>query len=719
MPPDTSFDPRPVERRLRDASDAYYRGAPILSDDEYDELRDLHALERRRNPEHPQWADTILDAVGAPPPPAGLSKVAHSHPMLSLDNVFVGDDDSLAELEGWCAAIAAQHGAGTRLILEPKIDGLSVALTYRDGELERAVTRGDGSVGEDITANVLAARIAPPRIPCRLGEGCEPQVMHGEIFMTFADFADLNARAESAGEEPYANPRNAAAGIIRRHDPSQVRGLSLLVHGFATPAGTLYSHEAARLNAAGDLHTPPSTAIAAGSPLVFGSGSAMQRLFAGLCDFPIDGVVAKVDDLELRAKMGCTSRAPRWAVALKFRQETAETRVREIAVQVGRSGVLTPVAELEPVQLDGSTVGRASLHNQDQVNRLGIRPGDRVLVRKAGAIIPEVVRSVTYADMGPRGQEARGKWLLPEHIGQQCPSCGHGELKQRMVGEATVWLCGNTAGCPAQMGAWVEHMASRACLDLDQLGGEACDEIGRLAKGEGIGHPFDVLGKPAGWFAALSWETRSGGRMTFGESRAAKVAEAISRARLLPLNRWVAALGLPSIGANTSKEISRLCPDAAALVRSCCDPEGVFGTMADSLGGDKVRYDKLKLLYGVSPRLGPVSLRVLVDYARSEEGRRRLSQIPGTARSDNYQDASAPQVGGPLSGKTFVVTGTLSVPRGEIQSLIESAGGKVSGSVSAKTDYLVAGEKAGSKLDKATKLGVSILSEAELRGMVS
>lgn len=707
-----------IEDELRRASDAYYNGNPIMSDHQFDELWRTHEENRRILPDDPVWKDTILDKVGARPPAAsGFNKVRHSTRMQSLDNAFVGDGGSLTEIHYWLARLDLGSTAEmVRILVEPKIDGLSLRLVYKDGQLLQAATRGDGEHGDDVTANVRAAKLVPERL---VGHHPGRLEINGEVFMTFTAFQRLNVHQRHAGEEPYSNPRNAAAGILRRKNPDAVKnqGLSFLAHGVSEGAlEEAYSLEVVRLQRAG-FKFPDSRSMLADGQIDNSGKRFTLEWFKELArqDYPTDGAVLKVDLFKARAALGSTSRAPRWAVALKFEQEEVETVLKGITIQVGRSGILTPVAELEPVEVDGTIVGRATLHNQDQVERLQLRVGDKVLVRKAGAIIPEIVRSITAE---ARGKQEGGGWSLLEHIRYKCPACGSSDIAVRAEG-ATAFYCQNT-GCRAQLAARIEHMASRKCLNLDGLGTEACDAIAARAEEDGVTHPFDILSRSVEYFASLHWTVASGTGMTFGESRAARVVEAAKASAKLPLNRWVASLGIPTIGENTSKELSRLFMDMPTLVNSAVHEEGLLRIMrAYWASGKKKVYEELKMRYGISHHLGPVSISQLVEFCAKPENRTLLKRVPISVVSDNYNPDPPKEAEGPLSGKTFVITGTLSEPRKAIQALIEANGGKVSGSISKTTSVLVAGDWAGSKMKKANDLGVEVWNEDRLRKEVN
>lgn len=703
-----------LEDKLREANNAYYNDIPILDDEEYDRLWREHHRDRTANPDDPIWASTILDRVGASPRSnSGFEKVQHYSPMLSLDNAYVKEGDT-EEVKDWFLKVNSEQSCV--VIAEPKIDGLSLRVTYTQGKLTRAVTRGNGLEGDDVTNNAFVAGI----LPIRLGDNADAE-LNGEVFMTFEAFRIVNAKLEENGEQPYANPRNAAAGIIRRKDPRTVRdmGLSFLVHGverYSTlrrPKG--YKAVLQILASQGVGVVPGWEFYPTGDAQ---ADEATLRSFATQA-YPTDGVVLKVDDFEQRLELGETSRAPRWAIAVKLEQETATTLLEGITVQVGRSGVLTPVAELKPVQLDGTTVSRATLHNEDHVNRLQLKVGDTVVIRKAGAIIPEIVRSVSTQ------HRENFKFDLREHVGGKCPSCGSSDIDcEREDGETTVYVCQLSDTCPAQVSAQLQHAASRDCLNLPNLGPAVCDEIARRvlnvsAKLTPFGahsfHPFDILTSPEEWLASISWKTEAGGNMTFGKSRAkAFVQKGVIAAKKLPLSRWIAALGLPRVGKNASKEVSRLCVDTHELMRHCLDG-GLIETMFRSIHDEpqQTRYKKLKQDFKLNSSFGAATISELYNFARTSHGSYILCKIPSEVVSDNY-DPRRLSASGNLSGKSFAITGTLSVPRSEIQKLIESAGGKVTGSVSPKLYALVVGEDAGSKLTSAQNLGVNVWSEEDL-----
>ena len=783
-----------MERQLRVASTAYYRGTPVISDSEFDALWKAHKENRELLPTDPVWDDTILDKVGARPE---RNKVNLDPPMYSLDNVFIGEDNTAVALHEWIM----NTGYAGLFRIEPKIDGLSVRILYRDGKLLYAATRGDGEVGENITANVLRGGLAPSD----LGGDKLPgdRWINGEIFMRYSKFDELKKKEPAA-----ANPRNSAAGIIRRKSATkgELELLDLLVHDcgptpdvFAaavksglkvTAAGGLMidTTDRAEFEATERHHAGDKTAGLRNVSVDDLSRWMVEKSkLVDPTDIPCDGVVCKVATPEDRKSMGFTSRAPRWAIAVKMQQEKAITTIEDITYQVGRSGTITPVAELTPVEIDGSTVSRATLHNQDQINRLRIMVGDEVIIRKAGAIIPEVVESLTwrrivyeqdgnanYIRHYTAANSFRKGYSISEDIGGVCPVCQHsvevnqsvGSGKSSALRDAVRAVCitqgslpndevfvqavasyigvkpeevthevimdaiygpgpklGNTKvrcvnpSCGESFAQSIAHLASRDNLNLDQLGGEACAAAAKklLQESPGNPDPFLILTKSLDWYASLAWETSSGGNMSFGESRAQKVIDAINRAgEKLPLNKWIAAAGIRLVGQNTSKELSRLFRD---IVEFRIAVTGLFQTMIT----DEDVMNDWRATHNVSHHLGPATIRSLAEAFLGLEPQQVLPLIPNLVKSANYAPFPGPsqETGGSLVGKKIVITGTLTKPRREIQEAIEEAGGAVSGSISKSTDYLVAGEKAGSKLAKAEKFGVTVLTESDLQDLIS
>ena len=709
-----------AEAALRKASDDYYNGTPSLTDAEFDALWTRHRQERVLHPDDFP-ADTILDKVGAKPGASGFAVVRHPSPMQSLDNVFEAEDGTVEQLNKWLAKISDACG-DISVAVEPKIDGLSLNLVYLQGKLMQAVLRGDGIQGEDVTGNVLACiKAGTMRIPHILRCGIDMQV-RGEVFMSFDAFAALNARQTAVGAELYANPRNAASGSLRLHDSAECarRGLSFLPHGVVDDG--LGCHNVSMDNLAADGFDSLED-YRVSSLDRFGGVSGIREGLGELC-YPIDGAVFKVNDYDLRNTLGSTSHHPNWAIALKFQQEQVETALLGITVQVGRTGVLTPVAELEPTLIDGSTVGRATLHNEDEVRRLGVQIGDTVVIQKAGGIIPQVVRVVST---GPR----QPAFDLVAHIGGKCPSCGGTDIqKQQVAGEdGARWMCMNRT-CPAQLAARIEHFCSRDALDIDGLGGSMAEAVAaRMLElaAQPDAAPLCLMNLLR-WtcYGGLYMKSDTGTLTRFGEARGKKVMKSLLAAQKLPLHRWLCALGIHSIGRNTSKEISRLISSAQELWQAS-QPGGMETATAACSALWALQYPKMFdknheaiAKFKIDRHLGPVSVKALVDYLASGEGQAVFRQLASWGVvSDNYNPIpKAVATESAVAGKTFVITGTLSEPRTAIQALIEKAGGKVSGSVSKKTDFLVAGEDCGSKLTAASNLGVKILSEDALRALL-
>ncbi len=720
-----------------------------MSDEEFDALWREHAASREADPSAAVWGDTILDRVGASP--VG-NRVRHTTPMLSLDNLFVGGDAGLQPMYDWLANVRSSEitPPGVCVLAEPKIDGLSLRLVYRGGKLVSATTRGDGTFGEDVTANIVAAAAVPDTIAI----DADFVELSGEVCLSFDAFARLNMHKQNAGEPVFANPRNAAAGILRRKNPADVKGsgLRFILHGIESGRiHPLYSMEQSRFGLQG-FELPDTIKVeldgrVSGESQYTTPEEILRYLMRQA--YPTDGVVLKLNSYSGRAALGSTARAPRWAVALKFPQPEVVTKLKGITTQVGRTGVLTPVAELEPVLVDGTTVSRATLHNEAQINRLGLQVGDTVAIEKAGAIIPSILRSVTAdefvassIDNSPRNWSGpaasitrleRPPFRLLAHIGGKCPSCGSADIQKQQVDgtDGAAYICRNTA-CPAQFSARLQHFCSRKALDVPGIGPEAADAIVArwysYAESTGRG-PFDgstpervlidFLDADEGWLAAVSWITEAQGRMSFGRSRARKAKEAMQAAKRAPMHRWLFALGIPSVGENTSKEVSRLCEDINEL-RYACLPKsevknpngGLIHRIAS--GEDKSAGEIAK--FRVSSHLGPVSSKALCDFFSGNDDVVN-ALIAFGVRSDNYNPIPGDATGA-LAGKLVVITGTLSVSRDEMKALLESAGARVSGSVSKKTDLLVAGSDCGSKLTKAQELGARVVSEADIRGML-
>jgi DNA ligase (NAD+) len=753
--------------------DRYYREArPLITDFDYDRLkRELADLEAA----HPAEAA----ALGAASPTRrvgddrseGFARVRHRQAMTTLDNTY--DEGELRDFHARLARLFGREDLAYSV--EPKIDGASISLTYEHGRLTRAVTRGDGEEGDDVTANVKTIRGLPhelkrpaaaPAVPA--AGGVEPQLglfadsapsaacatasssvafpevleIRGEIFLRFDEFARINAAEQEAGHEPYANPRNLAAGTLKLLDPALVasRRLEIVLYGRGAcePALPVDSQAAwhARLAAWG-LPVLEHRRHAVGIEAVVAAIRELDTLRATL-PYATDGAVVKLDDFALQARAGYRGEgqsarklSPRWAAAYKFAPEQAETRLRDITIQVGRTGVLTPVAELEPVQLAGTTVARATLHNADEIARKDIRVGDLVTVEKAGEIIPVVV-SVNLARRAPE--------CVPYVFPTACPVCA--TATQRVPGEVAI-RCPN-ADCPAQLVTRLDHVAGRAVLDLESLGGVVAEALVRTGRVRDV---FDLFSLEAETLGALNLGTPEAPRM-LGVKNATKIVEAIARARALPLDRWLLALQIRDVGSTTAQDIaaahgtleavahSELLPRLARLAdvndemarispRSRANPPKDEAERAErvarhaALAGELAELRAHRERTPGADKIGYEAARNVVAFFASERGRHALARLAALGIAPKAARLATVAAQGALAGKTFVLTGTLpTLSRDEAKQLIEAAGGKVSGSVSGKTHYVVAGEEAGSKLDKARSLGVAILDEAGLKALL-
>lgn len=638
---------------------------PEISDLEYDALyAELLALER----EHPALAtpDSPSRRVGGAPL-EGFRPVRHAVPMQSLDNSYSPGDvrDFIGRVQ------RLLPGERLEWLVEPKVDGVAVSLRYEQGALVVGATRGDGTTGDDITANLGTIRSLPLRLE---GRGV-PAVLEvrGEVFLTRSGFEQLNAARLEAGEEPFANPRNAAAGTLKLLDSRLVarRPLDLRAYGTGEVAGGAApstQHELLAWIAGFGFKTPERTWRADSAEGVLAAIEELDRLRRGF-DYETDGAVVKLDRIALRGRAGSTAKAPRWAFAYKYAPEQAVTRLRAITVQVGRTGALTPVAELEPVTLSGTTVSRATLHNQDEIRRKDIRVGDLVVIEKAGEIIPAVVRAVAEKRTG-----AERVFEFPE----RCPECGSQVTRSRGdEQEDVIWRCPNP-DCPAQVRGRLTHWCARGAMDIEG-GGEAL--IGQLVK---AGLALDV----AELYRLKLAEVAALERM--GEKSAKNFLDAVEASKGRDLWRLLFGLGILHVGAGVAKALARAFPDLDALMAA--------------------RRDELLAVEDV----GEVIADSVLAWFADPRNRRLVARLRAAGlnfASSLYRPAAA---AGPLAGKTFVLTGTLpTMTREQATAKIEALGGRVSGSVSGKTDYVLAGEEAGSKLDKARKLGVPVLTEAE------
>jgi DNA ligase (NAD+) len=646
---------------LNRANIAYYeQDNPDLSDAEYDILmRELRSLEAA-NPDLLS-PDSPSQRVGSATKDRALFEpIKHPTPMQSLDNAFGLPD--LENFEERLNNVMGVKGISRQYTCELKIDGLGINLLYKVGKLQWAATRGDGETGEDMTKNILTI----PSIPQTLSEPIDLEV-RGEVFLSRAEFARINAELGARGAAPFKNPRNAASGSLRQKDTATTASRNLKAYfyacgdlrhlGVTTQSGLLEKFKAL------GLPISPDYAVVDGVSGIEAYHAAMTAARATL-EFDADGSVAKIEELRLQEELGATGRAPRWAIAYKFPAEEVLTKLLSITVQVGRTGKITPVAELEPVSLEGSTVSRATLHNQDFIDGLGLHIGDTVVIRKAGGVIPEVMRVVTEA----RGASAV-PWVFPTH----CPKCN-----SVLTREGAHHFCGNET-CPAKIFEGIRHFASRDVMDIQGLGDERVQQLLDSGLVRDIADLYSLELKAV---SALD-------RM--GEKSAIKLLEQIESSKNQSLARVIYGLGMPLIGDKVSTILERSFPNMAAIEAVTeAQLKGISG-----LGGTIIQ----NLLAGLaSPRIKDLITRL-------------------TAAGVNMSSNAKP-IGTALTGISFVITGTLSKSRDEIQSRLEQAGARVTGSVTKKTSYLLAGESAGSKLEKATELGVKVLSEADLEALL-
>lgn len=673
---------------------AYYQDdAPVVSDAEYDALRSRNEAIEARFPDLVR-EDSPTRRVGARPA-EGFAKVRHAVPMLSLGNAFSEEDvaDFVARAHRY---FARDEGLELVFTAEPKIDGLSASLRYEAGAFVRGATRGDGYEGEDITANLRTL----DDIPKRLTGKDVPEVVEvrGEVFMTHEEFHRLNVRAEAEGRPLYVNPRNTAAGSLRQLDPSITASRKLKFYAYAwgeisvLPAATQYE-VVQRFKAWGLQVNPLMKRVrTVEEMLAHYREIEAQRAMLG---YDIDGVVYKLDRLDLQERWGTVSRAPRWALAHKFPAERATTILEGIDIQVGRTGALTPVARLRPVTVGGVVVENATLHNEDYIAGVGsngepirdgrdLRVGDTVTVQRAGDVIPQIVD----VDI-----EKRPKGARPFKFPTRCPACGSEavrELNEKTGKLDAVRRCTGELVCPAQAVELLKHFVSRTAMDIDGLGDKqvaAFYEQGRIM------HAADI-------FTLAARDARSEKKLAeeegWGETSAAKLFAAIEAARTPELDRFIFALGIRHVGETT----------AALLARSFGTFEAFRQTAEAAAGGDEDAVAHLDAIEGI----GETVVGSLVAFFSNERNRRALDDLTAEVRPRSYEVASAAE--SPVAGQTVVFTGSLErMSRQEAKAMAERLGAKVSGSVSAKTDLVVAGPGAGSKLANAEKFGVKVIDE--------
>ena len=658
---------------------AYHQqDAPTIPDADYDALRRrLESLEKR----FPELAEgSVSRRVGAAPAEK-FAKVRHVVPMLSLGNIFQPDEaeEFVARLRRFLGLGAA---APVAITAEPKIDGLSCSLRYVKGELVQAATRGDGFEGEDVTANVRTITEIPHRLTGDAPDICE---VRGEIYMTKADFAALNERQAAAGKPPFANPRNSAAGSLRQLDPAITAQRPLHFFAYAwgeisdMPATT--QHGMIEAFARFGFKTNPLTRVCDGSADLLAQWGAIEEARATL-PYDIDGVVYKVDDLDYQRRLGFVSRAPRWAIAHKFAAEKATTILRDIEIQVGRTGALTPVAKLEPVTVGGVVVSNATLHNEDEIARKDVRIGDTVIVQRAGDVIPQVLGPVL--DRRPSGAKA---YVFP----QICPACGSAALREiDAKGEMdVVRRCTGGLVCPAQAVERLKHFCARNALDIEGLG----DRQIELFHGEGL------IMSPADIFTLEERDRRSVKKLKdregFGETSVRNLFAAIHARRSIVLNRFIFALGIRHVGETNARRLARhfgTFQALRAIGRAALDPASEARAELNGIEG-----------------VGDVVAEAVAEFFAEKHNEHVLDALMAEVTPEPMEAVLTTT---PVAGKTIVFTGALEkMTRDEAKAMAERLGAKVSGSVSKKTDLVVAGPGAGSKLTKAAELGIEVISE--------
>ena len=763
-----------VEIRRHDH--AYYVEArPAVSDREYDLLyAELLALEK-------EFPDLVTQNSPSQRVGGGLTesfkRITHEQPMLSLEKIQASDsptkdeepdrerrnrlqdERTIEEFRAFDATIRKQLGKErVSYILEPKVDGVSLSAHYRAGKLALGATRGDGREGDDITTNLRTVRSVPLQLNAAQPPG--HLEVRGEAYMATKEFNALNAKLAAAGEAALPNARNATSGTLKQHDPRIVaqRPVRAVFYAVGVCDGIEFRSHAEMLGKLREFGLPTQTEW-----WVCDGIEEVLRCYREhvVCDYDedrdlrtrlpyeIDGVVLKVNDLADCERIPAKTRAPGYAIVHKPIPwiTPAETVLRAITVQVGRTGVLTPVAELEPVFVQGSTVARATLHNEDEIRRKDIRIGDTVVIRKAGMVIPEVFE--VMKTKRPVGAE---EFDLFQHVGGKCPACGGAIAKEQVSAgekEEVAWRCQNVAGCPAQKTRRLEYFAQRKALDLEGLGGIVAEKL--IERGL-VGEPLDVFNLKLTELGALNLGTDAEPRV-FGEKNAAKLIEAVQRARTLPLSRWVHALAIPEIGETTARDLARFHADLegipqSALLRDVVELHRLreaaeVASPRAKVNKDKSELDKLQLATrhaellvlanATGARLiaasfasaakkkgaaeldavvvvGPVAAQACLDWFAGGVGQavlRRLQELGLNPKGEQGATADAP-----FAGKTFVITGTLtSMGRDEAGAKVRALGGNVATSVSSKTHYLVCGADAGSKLTKARELGVPVLEE--------
>ena len=676
---------RELERLAREIAEHDKRyfadDAPTVSDADYDELKKRNLAIEGRFPKLVR-ADSPSRRVGFTPVEK-FAKVRHGAPMLSLDNAFDDEDvtDFIERVRRFLGLKADEELAFTA---EPKIDGLSISLRYENGKFVRGATRGDGEVGEDVTQNLRTMGDIPHTLK---GRGAPELIeVRGEVFLSHADFAKVNKYQEEHGEKIFANPRNAAAGSLRQLDAeiTRRRPLKFFAYTWGTASKVPGKKQSEVIETFGGWGFPTnplmSVCTSVEGILKFYEKIAGKRATLG---YDIDGVVYKVDRLDWQQRLGFVSRAPRWAIAHKFPAEQAETQLLDIDIQVGRTGTLTPVAKLKPVTVGGVVVQNATLHNEEEIKRKDVRIGDTVVVQRAGDVIPQIVRVI---------EEKRPKGAKPYKFPDKCPVCGSHAVRE--VNETTGELeaarrCTGGLICPAQAAERLKHFVSRNAFDIEGFGSKHVDAF--LAD-KMIAHPSDIF--------LLEKQFRSGpkaiaAREGWGEQSAAKLFAAIDAKRTIALHRFIYSLGIRHVGESTARLLAVNYGTAKAFVKA----------MTSAADEDSKAFEELDSIEGI----GDTVAKAIAEFFGEDHNREEIARLLDLI---DIEDAEKPKTDTAVSGKTIVFTGTLEkMGRNEAKARAESLGAKVAGSVSAKTDLVVAGPGAGSKLKDAEKLGVKVISE--------
>lgn len=659
----------------------YVQASPAVSDLEYDKLlEELKQLEH----DHPelQSADSPTQRVGDAPV-EHLVQVEHQVPMLSIDNTY-----SREELKSYFERTEKLlDGEPIQWVMEYKIDGVAASVRYENGELTLALTRGNGIVGDDITHNIRTVRDLPLRT---IGDN-PPRVLEvrGEVYMTNTDLADLNLRQAAAGAEPYKNTRNVTAGTIRLLDPAIAaeRNLRFFCHGVGETDGLRASSHIDFLSEVGKLGIPPTPDV----KLLNGSDQALEAVAAleeGMPDLPfeVDGIVFKVNDFAQRDELGMRSKSPRWLIAYKFERYEATTTLESITVQVGKTGAITPVANLKPVDIADTTVSRASLHNADEIERLDVREGDTVVVEKAGKIIPKVVR----VEKHQRTQDLP-KWKFPT----SCPEC----QTELVRDEGGVYIRCPNPSCPAQLRQRLIYFGSRPAMDIDGLGEEVVD---LLLQHQLVSSYADLYRLSVDQVAKLTWLKQRKGKagqlidVQFGQRNAENLVAGINASRNRGLARVLSSISIRHVGPRVAQLITRKYPTIDNLSAATMEDLASIHEIGDAIA------------------------KSVSEFCHSDYGARTMAELREAGVELSEPERAEIAGDNPIAGKTVVVTGTLvQFKRDEIKGLIEKLGGRAASSVSKKTDFVLAGEKAGSKLEKAKQLGVAVITEVEFQKMLN